>query len=171
MYGQLPGKLGLKICPPVVCVPGRDEIAVQYDIKKVLTVGIQTEALGPRHTRISGAVQKRDTHESELRIFGALALGVEGAEISLIVFVRCRDHGCGLHGPAILRPFRFVLKIKMNNLKIDRHTRVTTRLGVRISSILAGIVTALEGTIAAVDGVEEIVERCDYSAKSVKYPR
>jgi hypothetical protein len=153
-----------------VCLAARDEIAVQYDIKKFRTVGIQTEAIEPRHTIISGAVQKRDTHESELRILGALALGVEGAEISLIVSVRCRDHGCGLHGPAVIS-FRFVIKIKMNSLKIDRHTRVTTRLGVRINTILAGIVTALEGTIAAVDGVEEIIERCTYPATSVRYPR
>jgi hypothetical protein len=154
-----------------VCLPAHDKIAVQYDIKKVLTVGIQTEALVPRHTIISGAVQKRNTHESEFRILGALALGVEGAEISLIVCVRCRDHICGLHSPTILRPFQFVLEIKMNSLKIDRHTRVTTKLGVWINSILAGIVTALEGTIAAIDGVEEIVEGCTYSAKSVRYPR
>ena len=50
----------------------------------------------------------------------------------------------------------------MNNLEIDGHTHVTTRLDVRIRTILGGIVTALKCTIASIDCVEEIIERCTY---------
>ena len=61
------------------------EIAIQHQVCRALTVRVQTCAAVSLYTNISGAIQKGDSHETELRILGALSLCIKRSEISLIV--------------------------------------------------------------------------------------
>jgi hypothetical protein len=95
-------------------------------------------------TVVSRGVQNRDTHQAKLHIFVALALLVLRSQIRLIVTVRRgNDFGGGVSA-TILRA-------------------LVASVWVWIGSILDWIVAALVCAVAAIDGVQEVVEGCAFN--------
>jgi hypothetical protein len=95
-------------------------------------------------TVVSRGVQNRDTHQAKLHIFVALALLVLWSQIRLIVTVRRGDDFGGGVAATVL-------------------WALIASVWVWVGGILNWVVTALVCAVAAIDGVQEVVEGCAFN--------